>query len=48
MCFVGVDYFYGGIVVGKFEGDFVMICGWYDYMCEEYCLMNLENGVFFD
>lgn len=35
MWLVGVDYLYVGIVVGKLEGDFVIIKGYYDIFCEE-------------
>ncbi len=48
MRLAGVDHLHGGTVVGKLEGDPAMTRGWYDYMREEYCPMNLENGVFFD
>lgn len=48
MRLAGVDHLHGGTVVGKLEGDPAMTRGWYDYMREEYCPTNYENGVFFD
>lgn len=34
MCMLGCDYIYVGIVVGKLEGDFLMIKGFYNILLD--------------
>ena len=44
----GVDHIHAGTVVGKLEGDPLMIKGFYDTLRETHTPMSLENGLFFD
>jgi len=48
MRMAGVDHLHAGTVVGKLEGDPLMIAGFYDTLREGYTPQNLEHGLFFD
>ena len=48
MRMAGVDHIHAGTVVGKLEGDPLMIAGFYDTLREGYTKQNLEHGLFFD
>jgi len=48
MRLAGVDHLHAGTVVGKLEGDPLMIKGFYDTLRERNTSMALENGLFFD
>jgi ribulose-bisphosphate carboxylase large chain len=48
MRMAGVDHIHAGTVVGKLEGDPLMIKGFYDTLRETRTPMSLENGLFFD
>ena len=48
MRMAGVDHIHAGTVVGKLEGDPLMIAGFYDTLREGYTPQNLEHGLFFD
>jgi ribulose-bisphosphate carboxylase large chain len=48
MRMAGVDHIHAGTVVGKLEGDPLMIKGFYDTLRESRTLANLEHGLFFD
>jgi ribulose-bisphosphate carboxylase large chain len=48
MRMAGVDHIHAGTVVGKLEGDPLMIKGFYDVLRETHNPMSLENGLFFD
>ena len=48
MRMAGVDHIHAGTVVGKLEGDPLMIKGFYDTLREGYTPLNLETGLFFD
>ena len=48
MRMAGVDHIHAGTVVGKLEGDPLMIKGFYDTLREERTPQNLETGLFFD
>jgi ribulose-bisphosphate carboxylase large chain len=48
MRMAGVDHIHAGTVVGKLEGDPLMIAGFYDTLREDHAPMNLEHGLFFD
>lgn len=48
MRMAGVDHIHAGTVVGKLEGDPLMIKGFYDTLREGYTPKNLESGLFFD
>jgi ribulose-bisphosphate carboxylase large chain len=48
MRMAGVDHIHAGNVVGKLEGDPLMIKGFYDTLRERHTPMSLENGLFFD
>jgi ribulose-bisphosphate carboxylase large chain len=48
MRMAGVDHIHAGTVVGKLEGDPLMIAGFYDTLREDAAPMNLEHGLFFD
>ena len=48
MRMAGVDHLHAGTVVGKLEGDPLMIAGFYDTLREERIATNLEHGIFFD
>jgi len=44
----GVDHIHAGTVVGKLEGDPLMIKGFYDTLREEHTPVSLEHGLFFE
>ena len=48
MRMAGVDHLHAGTVVGKLEGDPLMIAGFYDTLREGRTEQNLEHGLFFD
>jgi len=48
MRMAGVDHIHAGTVVGKLEGDPLMIAGFYDTLREGYTPQNLQHGLFFD
>lgn len=48
MRMAGVDHLHAGTVVGKLEGDPLMIKGFYDTLRETRTEQSLENGLFFD
>ena len=48
MRMAGVDHIHAGTVVGKLEGDPLMIAGFYDTLRETHTQQNLEHGLFFD
>src|SRR5258707_9090262 len=48
MRMAGVDHIHAGTVVGKLEGDPLMIKGFYDTLRESQTAISLENGLFFD
>jgi ribulose-bisphosphate carboxylase large chain len=48
MRMAGVDHIHAGTVVGKLEGDPLMIRGFYDTLRESRTQANLEHGLFFD
>ena len=48
MRMAGVDHLHAGTVVGKLEGDPLMIRGFYDTLRETRTAQNLEHGLFFD
>src|SRR5512146_1449734 len=48
MRMAGVDHIHAGTVVGKLEGDPLMIKGFYDTLRETHTPQSLENGLFFD
>ena len=48
MRMAGVDHIHAGTVVGKLEGDPLMIKGFYDTLRETRVEKNLETGIFFD
>src|SRR5512139_173972 len=48
MRMAGVDHIHAGTVVGKLEGDPLMIKGFYDTLRETHTPKNLETGLFFD
>ena len=48
MRMAGVDHIHAGTVVGKLEGDPLMIAGFYDVLREDHIPENLEHGIFFD
>jgi len=48
MRMAGVDHIHAGTVVGKLEGDPLMIRGFYDTLRELRTPANLEHGLFFD
>src|SRR5215210_4660083 len=45
---LGVDHIHAGTVVGKLEGDPLMIKGFYDTLLSERTAQSLEHGLFFD
>nr|YP_009394522.1 ribulose-1,5-bisphosphate carboxylase/oxygenase large subunit [Vertebrata thuyoides]AFY11958.1 ribulose 1,5-bisphosphate carboxylase/oxygenase large subunit [Vertebrata thuyoides]AFY11994.1 ribulose 1,5-bisphosphate carboxylase/oxygenase large subunit [Boergeseniella fruticulosa]ARW63084.1 ribulose-1,5-bisphosphate carboxylase/oxygenase large subunit [Vertebrata thuyoides] len=47
MRMAGVDHIHAGTVVGKLEGDPLMIKGFYDTLLESYLDVNLPQGIFF-
>jgi ribulose-bisphosphate carboxylase large chain len=48
MRMAGVDHIHAGTVVGKLEGDPLMIKGFYDTLRETHTPMSLETGLFFE
>jgi ribulose-bisphosphate carboxylase large chain len=48
MRMAGVDHIHAGTVVGKLEGDPLMIKGFYDTLRDTHTPMSLENGLFFE
>jgi ribulose-bisphosphate carboxylase large chain len=48
MRMAGVDPIHAGTVVGKLEGDPLMVQGFYDTLRETRTAQNLEHGLFFD
>lgn len=48
MRMAGVDHIHAGTVVGKLEGDPLMIKGFYDTLLGENVPANLQHGLFFD
>jgi ribulose-bisphosphate carboxylase large chain len=48
MRMAGVDHIHSGTVVGKLEGDPLMIKGYYDTLREPRTPISLENGLFFE
>jgi ribulose-bisphosphate carboxylase large chain len=48
MRMAGVDHIHAGTVVGKLEGDPLMIKGFYDTLREPRVQTSLEHGLFFD
>src|SRR3990172_3885133 len=48
MRMAGVDHIHAGTVVGKLEGDPLMIKGFYDTLREPRLPVRLENGLFFE
>ena len=48
MRMAGVDHIHAGTVVGKLEGDPLMIKGFYDTLRETKTKTSLETGLFFD
>jgi len=48
MRMAGVDHIHAGTVVGKLEGDPLMIKGFYDTLLDTHSEKNLETGLFFE
>jgi ribulose-bisphosphate carboxylase large chain len=48
MRMAGVDHLHAGTVVGKLEGDPLMIKGFYDTLREDHVSQSLETGIFFE
>jgi ribulose-bisphosphate carboxylase large chain len=48
MRMAGVDHLHAGTVVGKLEGDPLMIKGFYDTLLESKTPVSLANGLFFE
>jgi ribulose-bisphosphate carboxylase large chain len=48
MRMAGVDHIHAGTVVGKLEGDPLMIRGFYDTLLDTHTPMQLEKGLFFE
>ncbi|EIT68270.1 MULTISPECIES: ribulose-bisphosphate carboxylase large subunit [Hydrocarboniphaga] len=48
MRMAGVDHIHAGTVVGKLEGDPLMIKGFYDTLRESHTRQSLEHGLFFE
>jgi ribulose-bisphosphate carboxylase large chain len=48
MRMAGVDHIHAGTVVGKLEGDPLMIKGFYDTLRETRTAQSLEHGLFFE
>nr|ABV31072.1 ribulose-1,5-bisphosphate carboxylase/oxygenase large subunit [Laurencia intricata] len=48
MRMAGVDHIHAGTVVGKLEGDPLMIKGFYNTLLEPYLKVNLPQGIFFE
>ncbi len=48
MRMAGVDHIHAGTVVGKLEGDPLMVAGFYDTLREAHTAVGLEHGLFFE
>jgi ribulose-bisphosphate carboxylase large chain len=48
MRMAGVDHIHAGTVVGKLEGDPLMIRGFYDTLLDTHTEQKLEHGLFFE
>ena len=48
MRMAGVDHIHAGTVVGKLEGDPMMIRGYYDTLLDTHTQVQLEKGLFFE
>jgi len=48
MRMAGVDHIHSGTVVGKLEGDPLMIKGYYDTLRESHTPVSLQHGLFFE
>jgi len=48
MRMAGVDHVHAGTVVGKLEGDPLMIQGFYDTLLKTKLSIDLPKGIFFD
>jgi ribulose-bisphosphate carboxylase large chain len=48
MRMAGVDHIHAGTVVGKLEGDPLMIQGFYDTLLKSKLTIDLPKGIFFD
>ena len=48
MRMAGVDHIHAGTVVGKLEGDPLMIRGFYDTLRDSHTAQNLQHGLFFE
>ncbi len=48
MRMAGVDHIHAGTVVGKLEGDPLMIRGFYDTLLDTHTSVQLEKGLFFE
>ena len=48
MRMAGVDHIHAGTVVGKLEGDPMMIRGYYDTLLDTHTQIQLEKGIFFE
>ena len=48
MRMAGVDHIHAGTVVGKLEGDPLMIKGFYDTLRDTHSEQNFETGIFFE
>jgi ribulose-bisphosphate carboxylase large chain len=48
MRMAGVDHIHAGTVVGKLEGDPMMIRGYYDTLLDTHTEIQLEKGIFFE
>ena len=48
MRMAGVDHIHAGTVVGKLEGDPLIIKGFYDTLLEDHLKQNLPHGIFFE
>ena len=48
MRMAGVDHIHAGTVVGKLEGDPLMIRGFYDTLLDTHTAVQLEKGLFFE
>jgi len=48
MRMAGVDHIHAGTVVGKLEGDPLMVQGFYDTLLKTKLAIDLPKGIFFD
>jgi ribulose-bisphosphate carboxylase large chain len=48
MRMAGVDHIHAGTVVGKLEGDPLMVKGFYNTLLNQEMTINLPQGIFFD